>query len=382
MSAARVLIVGGGVGALEAAIALNDLAGDRVEVEMFAPREDFIYRPFAVTEPYGASHGMRYDLEQLAERCGATFHRASIGSVDGEARSARTHDGEEVAYDYLIVASGTRLLAGVSGAVTFWGVADDPKINDVIAGLRHGKLKRVVFAMPGGAGWTLPLYELALLAESELSKAGADASLVIVTPEDAALGVFGRAAAEHVSELLGDRGIEVITGATPVKFLDGVLTVSPSASIEADAVVALPRLEGRQIGGVPHDLDGFVRVDDRFRIQGMQHAFAVGDVTEFPVKQGGLATQQADIAAEEIAAELGCDVPGQGFDPMLRGVLWTGAEPLYLSGPLTGGHGESSAATETPPWEGGEEGKLVGRYLTPFLADLLSGTGASPNHVS
>jgi sulfide:quinone oxidoreductase len=377
MSASRVLIVGGGVGALEAAIALEDLAGDRVEVAMYSPREDFLYRPFAVTEPYGTSHGMRYDLRPLAERCGAVFHRASIGSVDGEAHRARTHDGEEVAYDYLIVASGTRLLAGVSGAVTFWGVADDPKIDDVIADLRGGNLKRVAFAMPGGCSWTLPLYELALLAERETSKAGVDARLVIVTPEDAPLGVFGRGAAERVGDLLADRKIEVLTGATPVKFLDGLLTVLPSASVEADAVIALPRMEGRQIGGVPHDLEGFVRVDANSRIVGMQHAFAVGDVTRSPVKQGGLATQQADIAAEEIAAELGCDVPAAHLDPVLRGVLWTGAEPLYLSGDLAGGHGESSAATAQPPWEGGEEGKLVGRYLTPFFASLAARAGAA-----
>jgi sulfide:quinone oxidoreductase len=372
-----VLIVGGGVGALEAAIALNDLAGDRVEVAMYSPSEDFLYRPFAVTEPYGISHGMRFDLRQLSERCGASFHRASIGSVDGEARRARTHDGEEVAFDYLIVASGTRLLAGVSGAVTFWGVAEDPKINDVIEDLRLGKLKRVAFAMPGGGSWALPLYELALLAESEMSKAGVDAGLVIVTPEDAPLGVVGRGAAERVGELLGERGIEVVTGATPVKFLDGLLTVSPSASVEADAVVALPRMEGRQIAGVPHDLDGFIRVDAHSRISGMERAFAIGDVTQFPVKQGGLATQQADIAAEEIAAELGCDVPDERLDPVLRGVLWTGAQPLYLSGHLAGGHGESSIATEESPWEGGEEAKLVGRYLTPFFADLAAQAGAN-----
>ena len=151
----RVLIVGGGVAALEAVIALQDMAGDRVDVAMYSPREDFIYRPFAVTEPYGVSHAMRYDLRQLAERCGAGFHLASIGSVDGEARRARTHDGEEVAYDHLIVASGTRLLAGVSGAVTFWGVADDPKVHDVVRDLRERKLKRVVFTMPAGGTWAL-----------------------------------------------------------------------------------------------------------------------------------------------------------------------------------------------------------------------------------
>jgi sulfide:quinone oxidoreductase len=373
-----VLIAGGGVAALEAMIALQDLAGDRVDVEIYAPREDFIYRPFAVTEPYGISHGMRYDLHRLAERCGARFHLASIGSVDGEAQRARTHDGSEIAYDHLIVACGTRLLAGVPGAVSFWGVPDDPRIREVVRDLRERKLRRAVFTMPGGSTWALPLYELALLAESELSRAGVDdASLVVVTPEDAPLRLFGRRASERVAELLAERDIEVIAGATPIGYDSGLLTVSPGATVEADVVFSLPRMEGRQIGGVPHDSDGFVAVDDHGRIMGMQHAYAAGDVTSFPVKQGGIATQQADVVAEAIAAEVGCEVAAAPLDPILRGVLWTGGEPLYLSGYLAGGHGETSTATTEAPWGGDEQGKLVGRYLTPFFAELSarSGTG-------
>ena len=196
------------------------------------------------------------------------------------------------------------MLAGVAGAVNFWGVPDDPKVRDVVRDLRERKLKRAVFTMPAGGTWALPLYELALLAESELSKAGVDdASLVIVTPEDAPLHLFGRRASERVGELLAERDIEVIAGATPIRYDSGLLTVSPGATVEADVVLSLPRMEGRQIGGVPHDLDGFVAVDDHGRIRGMQHAFAAGDVTSFPVKQGGLATQQADVVAEAIAAE-------------------------------------------------------------------------------
>jgi sulfide:quinone oxidoreductase len=368
---ARVLIAGGGVAALEAAIALPDMAGDKVEVGIYSPQEDFIYRPFAVMEPYGSSESMRHDLGQLAERCGAGFHLAGIGSVDGPGRRARTHDGEEFPYDYLIVACGTRLLAGVSGAVTFWGVADDARVLGLVQELREGSLKRVAFTMPAGHTWALPLYELALLAGTVLSEAGVDgAELVIVTPEDAPLQLFGRRASERVSELLAERGIDVVTRATPVKYDEGGLSVSPSATIEADAVLSLPRLEGRQIAGVPHDLDGFVDVDRHGRILGMERAFAAGDVTSFPVKQGGIATQQADVVAEAIAEDLGCDVVAKSFDPILRGVLWTGAEPLYLSGHLAGGHGETSTATDEAPWDGDERGKLVGRYLTKFFAEL------------
>ena len=116
------LIAGGGVASLEAMIALQDMAGDRVDVEIYSPHEDFVYRPFAVTPPSGISHAMRYDLRRLAERMRrpASISPASA-MLDGEAEPARTHDGGEIAYDYLIVACGTRLLAGVAGALNFWG---------------------------------------------------------------------------------------------------------------------------------------------------------------------------------------------------------------------------------------------------------------------
>jgi sulfide:quinone oxidoreductase len=199
--------------------------------------------------------------------------------------------------------------------------------------------------------------------------------LVVVTPEDAPLHLFGRAVSERVTKLLDERGIEVVAGAVPIHFEEGQLALSPRASVEADAVLSLPRMEGRRIGGVPHDLAGFVPVDEHGRVRGMERAYAVGDATTFPVKQGGIATQQADVAAAAIAAELGSDVEAEPFDPILRGVLWTGAKPLYLSGYLAGGHGETSSASEEAPWEGGEEDKLVGRYLTPFVAELSAARG-------
>jgi sulfide:quinone oxidoreductase len=225
--------------------------------------------------------------------------------------------------------------------------------------------------MPGGHGWALPAYELALLAATELKSAGiVGTRLTIVTPEDGPLQIFGRRASEQVAELLAAHGIEVLTGTHPVKYENGSLSVVPGAQIEADAVVSLPRLEGRHIEGLPYDSEGFIPVDDHARIPGLAHAYAVGDVTNFPVKQGGIATQQADVAAEAIALELGCDVEANPLDPVLRGILWTGSKPRYLFGWLGGGHGETSVASERPPWPIDNPSKLIGRYLTPFLGQL------------
>lgn len=363
----RVLIAGGGVASIEAALALRDLAADKVQVEVFSPRREFVYRPYAVGEPYGAAQVAKYDLADLVARCGADFHLDSVVSVDVDTRLVSTHDGEKFPYDYLVLAPGAQLLWPVPGAITFWGIADEHQVGKVMSEVREGEVKSLAFTMPTARCWSLPLYELALLAETELDRSDRSVRLTVVTPEDSPLEVFGRRASEQTRTLLAERGIEVITGTHPVRFENGSLQVVPGGHLDFDAVVSLPKLEGRRIRGVPHDPDGFIRIDDHCRVIGRERLFAAGDVTSFPVKQGGIATQQADVIAEAIAADLGIDLDPRPFDPVLRGVLWTGEEPCYLEGWLGGGHGESSSFTAEAPW-GSSEGKIVGRYLTPFIA--------------
>ncbi len=280
-----------------------------------------------------------------------------------------THDGEKFSYDYLVVAPGAQLLWPVPGAITFWGIADELDAQKVMDRLRSGELHSLAFTMPSGESWALPLYELALLAESELSKVGVDVKLTIVTPESSPLEIFGRRASELVGALLHERGIEVLTGRHPVRFERGRLVTVPGAHFDVDAVVSLPKLEGRRIRGILHDADGFVQIDEQCRLLKRERIFAAGDVTDFAVKQGGIATQQADVIAEAIAADLGAEIDPQSFDPILRGVLWTGEEPRYLQGWLGGGHGETSSLTAEPPWTE-EEGKVVGRYLSHFIAEV------------
>ena len=67
---------------------------------------------------------------------------------------------------------------------------------------------------------------------------------------------------------------------------------------------------------------------------GADAVLAAGDATTFPIKQGGLATQQADAAAATIAHALGATVEPTPFAPVLRGLLLTGGAPLYLRAEL------------------------------------------------
>jgi sulfide:quinone oxidoreductase len=367
---ARVVIVGGGVAALEATLALRELTGERVAVEIYSPRRQFVYRPYAVGVPFGAAAVKTYDLGALAERCGAELHPVSITAVDTGARLATTHDGVSVSYDHLILASGAERQWPVPGARTFWGFSGSGEIHDVMERIRAGEARRVAFTAPGADSWALPMYELALLTEAQVADEGiAGVELTVVTPEEAPLQLFGRGASEGVAALLRRRGIEVVTRTHPVRFRAGRLQTVPGEGLAFDEVISIPRLEGRAVRGVLHDPDGFARIDEHCRVLHEERVYAAGDVTGFPVKQGGIAAQQADAAAESIAAELGADVVPRAFDPVLRGVLWTGRDPLYLQGWLAGGHGETSTASAQPPWGAGTE-KIVARYLTPFLAEV------------
>jgi sulfide:quinone oxidoreductase len=364
--ATRVLIAGGGVAALEAALALRELGEGRVSVEMLAPEPEFWYRPLAVAEPFDLGEVRHFDLAELAAAAGATFSLGALSGVDAGRRLAKTSAGGSVPYDVLLVACGAVPTPAVPGALTFRGPADTEKIRTLLEEIVAGQVGQVAFVVPWGAVWSLPIYELALMTAAYLAERGLDrVELALVTPEEEPLQLFGRAGSEAVRELLEQRGIALQTGSCPVELVDGELRLVPEGTIAADRVVALPRLRGPRIDGLPQTVEGFLSVDAHGQVRGLADVFAAGDITNFPVKQGGIAAQQADAAAEMIAAKAGADLTPQPFRPVLRGLLLTGRQPRYLRHELTGGAGDVSVASPEPLWW--PPAKIVGRYLAPFL---------------
>jgi sulfide:quinone oxidoreductase len=130
--------------------------------------------------------------------------------------------------------------------------------------------------------------------------------------------------------------------------------------------VALPRLQGTPIAGLPQDEHGFVATDEFGWVLGLTDVYAAGDLTQSSIKQGGIAAQQADALASAIAADLGAHSRPSEFRPVLRGLLLTGASPRFLRE----GSDQGPAQVSTQPlwWP---PAKIVGRYLSPFLADHL-----------
>jgi sulfide:quinone oxidoreductase len=356
---AEILIVGGGVAALESLMALRDLAGDRVRVTLIAAEPDFVYRPMAVAEPFGFGEARRYPLRRVVEDFNARLVLAAVTAVDASDRRVVLRSGDTIHYDTLVLAPGARMLPAFDAAVTFAGPGSAAAMRTVLDDLEEGHARRIVFVAPTVAGWTLPLYELALLTVRHAAAAKVECDLTLVTPEPRPLALFGERASTAVAEMLAAAGIE-FTGASHVEPVDGAVRLLPSGrTLAAARLVALPLVRGPQLGGVPSEPDfGFIPVDRHGRVAGLDGVYAAGDATNFPVKQGGLAAQQADAVAEHVAARHGAPLDPSPFRPVLRGLLFAGGADRYL-------RACDDAIAAQPLWW--PPTKIAGRYLAPYL---------------
>jgi sulfide:quinone oxidoreductase len=366
----RVVVVGAGVAAIETCLALRALADARVTLTLVAPGRWYESKPAAVGEPFGAATVHRFDLDRIAADVGAERVRESASLVDSDRNRLLVDDGHRIGYDALVLACGAIPAGAVPGAVTFAGLQDAPLVRAVVDEMAAGEARRLVFAVPSNVGWTMPLYELALLSAKHLADRGARGSLAIVSPEPSPLPAFGAAASREVHGLLDEREIAFHGGRTPIEFRDGALRTSPGGTVPADHVVAIPRLRGVRLDGIPADADGLVRTDRFGRVAGVHDVYAAGDITAFPIKQGGIAAQQADAVALTIAAHSGARVLALPFKPVLRGLLLTGDGERYLSSEITGGSGDTSTADSDPTWW--PPVKIPGRYLGPYLAGIAA----------
>jgi sulfide:quinone oxidoreductase len=359
----NVLIAGGGVAGLEACFALRDLAGDRVRTTLLTPEREFVYRPMAVAEPFARGLAQRVALEQIAADSGAALVHGELARVDDPNGTAYTADGAALAYDALIVAVGAGSEPAFPRALTWTPESDAEIFGGLLRDIEEGYAKQVAFVVPVGVAWPLPAYELALMTAWQADSMGqSDVQVTLYTPESAPLQAFGIAAGAAVREDLEEAGVRVETDAA-VHATERGFVVEPGGRALTGRVVALPRAVGPNVEGLANDVRGFIRVDAHGKVFGTATVWAAGDAIAFPVKQGGLASQQAVAAAEAIAARAGADVHPQPFKPVLRGVLLTGRGKAWLRRADEGAEGEARRrALFWPPT------KIAGRYLSPYLA--------------
>lgn len=363
------VIAGAGVAGLEAMLALNRLAGSRVRVLLLAPERIFVHRPQALGPPFGSARAHRFDISRLAAGAGARFSPEAIRWVDPERHLVGCDGGARFRYDSLLVAVGATPRAAVSGGLTWWGRGAEDRLAGLLDDLCDDREAELVFVVPPGAGWSLPLYEMALQARRALSGSGANPRIRVVTCERAPAEVLGTSASARLQGLLRSRGIALRTGARGSD--ETALREAGAAGSARRRIVALPRLAPRRIDGLPGDEEGFLPLGSEGRVRGVVDVYAAGDAVASPVKQSGLAAEQADRAAEAIAVRAaGGPCLGRCSAPGLRGLLVC-REGAGAAGPGLSPAGFGHERLWWPP------GPLAGRYLSPHLSSI-SGSALWP----
>ena len=360
------VIAGGGVAALETALALADLAPDRTDVTVIAPNTEFVYRPMVVREPFAYSSAQRYPLARIVRDAGAELLEGELGWIDPVAQTIHTKADETIGYDVLVLALGATVTKRYPHALTI----DDRNLGETLHGLiqdiEGNYIHRLAFVAPGRMAWPLPLYELAMMTAGRAYDMQIELQTTIVTPEDSPLAIFGSAASEAVVDLLAAANVETINSAYAEVPSSGEVLINPGERhLKVDRVIALPELYGPVVRGIPLGEHSFIRVDPHCRVPDVECIYAAGDATDFPIKQGGIGSQQADVAAQSIAALAGAPVTPERFNPVIHGMLLTNEKPRYLTAHVTGGHGFSSEITEAPAWS--PPSKIAAKYLSPYL---------------
>jgi sulfide:quinone oxidoreductase len=362
----KVVVAGCGVAGLEAAMTLRELGKDAVDLTLIAPGSEFVYRPMTVREPFAQGAARRYPLKGIARDLAAELVEGELAWVEPALRAAHISNGEQHTYDALLLALGARAQPAYDHALTVDDRRMDATLHGLIQDIEGHYVDSVAFVIPARVGWPLPIYELALLTAGRAYDMNLDLSVSIVTPEPKPLAIFGEMASNAVADLLSQTRITTLTSSYAQVPAPGQVVLNPGGRrLRCDRIVALPELFGPAVRGLPAARHGFIEVDAHGRVHGVERVFAAGDATDFAVKHGGVAAQQADAAGEAIVALAGVAIEPKKFAPEIHGMLLTAGRPKYLTAQLTGGHGFTSSITDTPTWS--PPAKIAAKRLAPYL---------------
>jgi sulfide:quinone oxidoreductase len=373
----RVVVAGGGVAGLETLIALRGLVGHRVALTLVAPEDDFTLRALEVFEPFGVGRPQRYPLAEVAADLDAVFHRDAVALVLADERRVHLASGTELPYDALVLATGAFPYPAFEHGTCFVRSQEPDAFAEVLDDLRARLAERVAIVVPDGVSWTLPAYELALMIAAYVEPA----KVTLVTPEHAPLSAFGPPAADLVRGELAAAGVDLLEGVHAGIPHPTVVQLARDARLSCDRILHLPLLAGPNTPGIACDGAGFVIVDETFHARDGDDVFAVGDGAAGPYKQGGLAAQQADVVAEQIAWRAGAEHPPHPYRPVMRALLRTIHGPRYLRAEPPGGAVSAEVSERCLWWP---PSKVAARWLTPWLAARELGSRAlpPPRHLS
>ncbi|MCC7535696.1 MAG: NAD(P)/FAD-dependent oxidoreductase, partial [Deltaproteobacteria bacterium] len=298
-------------------------------VAVVDPEITHVYQPGLLFLPFGA----RDEAAMLRPRrqtlsADIEWHRTAVDHVETTRRAVVMADGEELAYDVLVLATGARLRFDLTPGIDegrsrgnvhdFYTLLGAQALREKLDGFTEGRVVVNVVEMPIKCP-VAPL-EFLFLADAFFEKKGVRdrIELVYATPLD---GAFTRPIASRLlSEMLERKRIvvEKEMAAAEVDAEAGVLRSYDEREVPFDLLVTIPTHSGAEYverSGLGNEL-AFVPTDrNTLLVEGQENVFALGDTTNLPSsKAGSVAHFQAEVLEENILRTIEGKSLLPGFD--------------------------------------------------------------------
>lgn len=353
---ANILILGGGFGGMVAAEHLAKSLSPEHQITLVSRSRRFTFYPALVRLAFGKceEEDISYDLPDAMLGRRVRFIEAEVTHVDPHARKATLRGDDidgDIKYDYLVYALGRRLATEqVKGffehAHHLLGVKAALKFGEAARDFREGHA--VVGSCPG-ARLDVPVYETAFALARQLEGRGDAARITVISPDYPSERPGGADLARALRPALEDHHIELLANFPIVEVTTGAVVAGDGREVKYDLLMLVPPFQGTSAlasTGLTDD-EGYVRVDHTMRVLGAERMYAVGDAVYFSgPKLGHMAVRQAEVAAENLAAEIEGREPSAHYNHEITLVVDEGGkDTLYLhknlweEGDETIGHG-------------------------------------------
>jgi sulfide:quinone oxidoreductase len=340
---AKVLIVGGGFGGVVAAESLARKLEREHQIVLVSRSRKFLFYPALVRLAFGRGEpdDVSFDLREAMLDRRVTFHEGEIARIAPAKRHVTIARGEftgQMHYDYLVFALGRRMATErIAGFFEYAHHTLDLdgafKFGEALRTFQHG---HILLGYCPGARLPVPLFETAFaLSRLIEGRNEADRSAITIVSHETPEEMFGDAAVgKALNEAMASRGIEFVSDFPITRITPHSVIAGDGREMNCDLSMVIPPFSGQ--GAVVHsritDAEGYLPVDANMRVTGVERMYAVGDCVSLPgPKMGHMAVQQAEVAAENIAAEIAGRAVSAVYDHDLTLVLETdGKDSIYL----------------------------------------------------
>jgi len=343
----RIVILGAGTGGTLVANRLRRRYSPAEATITVVDQDDrHVYQPGLLFVPFGLTHAediVRPRGKQLRGAIG--YHQSAIDRVDLESDTVHLVDGTDLAYDVLVVATGTRLVPEETEGLTgpgwrekvfdFYSLEGASALAGALAHFERGRLVVNVVDMP--IKCPIAPLEFVFLADWYFHERGIrdQVTITYATPLDAAF--TKPVASATLGSLLVEKGIEIVpefnTG--EVDGAGGRLIAYDEREIPFDLAVVVPLHGGaayvERSGDLGDEL-GFVPADPHtLRSVAAPNVFVIGDAAAIPTSKAGSVTHfEGETVEENVVRFLAGEPLEAGFDGHANCFIETGFKKALL----------------------------------------------------